>query len=356
MESTCKARVLVAPMNWGLGHASRCIPIIEKLIELHYEPIIASDGAALELLKKEFPDLKALALASYDIEYPRPGETLKWKMLRNAPKTVEAVRKENQQIAQYVEQYQINGIISDNRWGVFHHKVPSVIISHQLNVLSGNTTWFTGKIHRQLLAQFSECWVPDVAQKPSLSGKLGHLKSSSLNIQYIGPLSRFKSEVAAAKKYKYAIVLSGPEPQRTLLEEKLTQLAMQQHEAVVLVRGVIESVQTQDQLGPITRLNYATAEQLQDILASSEILIARSGYSTIMDLTKFSLKAFFIPTPGQYEQEYLAEKMQRNGYAPYATQTDFEWEELERLKEFTGIPPLENKTNWKRLLCLFDAE
>lgn len=356
MEPTVKTKVLVAPMNWGLGHASRCISIIEKLIEYNYEPIIASDGEALELLRKEFPQLTALELASYDIEYPRPGETLKWKMLKSAPKTVEAVIKENQQIAQYVEQYKIDGIISDNRWGVFHSKIPSVIISHQLNVLSGNTTWLTGKIHRQLLGQFSECWVPDVPQKPSLSGKLGHLKSSNLNVQYIGPLTRFRSIPPPEKKFRYAIVLSGPEPQRSLLEEKLTQLALEQEHPIVLVRGVIESKQEQDQIGPITRYNFSTTEQLQQLILSSDYLIARSGYSTVMDLTKLSIKAFFIPTPGQYEQEYLAEKLERNGFVPFATQANFKWEDLARIDDYKGIPKWNNTTNWKRLFCLFDPE
>jgi UDP:flavonoid glycosyltransferase YjiC (YdhE family) len=74
--------ILIAPLNWGLGHATRCIPIIKALQENNYIPIIASDGIALELLQKEFPYVQTLKLPSYKIEYAKNGKNFKWKLLK----------------------------------------------------------------------------------------------------------------------------------------------------------------------------------------------------------------------------------------------------------------------------------
>ena len=75
-----KKRILVAPLNWGLGHATRSIPVINALIEEGFQPVIASDGIALSLLQKEFPELKSYELPSYNISYPKKGQHFKLKM------------------------------------------------------------------------------------------------------------------------------------------------------------------------------------------------------------------------------------------------------------------------------------
>ena len=182
--------ILVAPLNWGLGHATRCIPIIKKLEEFGYQPILASDGNALLLLQKEFPHLQTLELPSYQIEYAKKGENFKWKLIKNSPKTIHAILEEKRLVKDWVKQYDLVGIISDNRLGVRNKKVPSVFITHQLTVLSGKTTWISSKLHQFFIAKFNECWVPDVDDIQDLSGKLGHLKETDLRLKYIGVLSR----------------------------------------------------------------------------------------------------------------------------------------------------------------------
>ena len=164
-----KGTVIVAPLHWGLGHATRCIPMIKLLLQCQYTPVLASDGAALKLLRKEFPELAYLELPSYDIHY---AKHLKWSLFFQIPKVLQAIRDEKSLIAAYVDNNEVVGIISDNRFGVRNAKVPSVYMTHQLNVLAGIFTFLTSKIHQKLIKRFDECWIPDVALTPTLSGKL----------------------------------------------------------------------------------------------------------------------------------------------------------------------------------------
>ena len=236
-------RVLVAPLNWGLGHATRCIPIIRALLQHQYKVYLASDGVALALLQKEFPDLPSFELPSYKIKYAQKGKHFKIKMIWDSPKVLKAIAKEKKRVKQLVKQHEIDAIISDNRMGVYYKKLPCVFITHQLNVLSGNTTWFSSKMHQEIIKKFKECWVPDVEKKPNLTGKLGHLKKSTLKINYLGPLSRFEKQ-AIPLVYDLLILLSGPEPQRTLLEKKLFHELKGYSGRVLFVKGKIEAAQT----------------------------------------------------------------------------------------------------------------
>ena len=149
IPNTLTKNILVAPLNWGLGHATRCIPIIRALEENHYTPIIASDGVALDMLRKEFPYLKSIELPSYQIEYAKDGADFKWKMLQNMPNVIDAVLEEKKIVKKLVKQFDLHGIISDSRLGRFKQECIFGFITHQLNVLSGNTTWFSTKLHQQ---------------------------------------------------------------------------------------------------------------------------------------------------------------------------------------------------------------
>ena len=189
LDPSCKT-ILIAPLNWGLGHATRCIPIIKTLQENNYIPIIASDGVALELLRKEFPYLRFLELPSYQIEYAKKGKNFKWKLLINCPKMIQAIRQEKKLVKNWIKEYGIDGIISDNRLGVFDKNIPSVFITHQLTVMTGNTTWLTTKLHQNAIKKYSECWVPDLETVPNLTGALSHITNQSFKLKYIGPLSR----------------------------------------------------------------------------------------------------------------------------------------------------------------------
>lgn len=345
--------ILVAPLNWGLGHASRCIPIIKALERNGFTPILASDGASLQFLKNEFPHLTALELPSYGIEYPKKGAHFKWKLLLNGPTMMSAIVKEQQLVGQWVNEYQLKGIISDNRLGVRNKQVPSVFITHQLKVLSGATTWLSSKIHQHYIAKFTECWVPDVKESPNLSGRLGHLNSTKLPIKYIGVLSSMqKKEVPL--KYQLLVLLSGPEPQRTLLEEKLINTLQDSKFKILFVRGKVAEQQQIEQVNQIRFYNYMQREELEQAFNESEMVLSRSGYTTIMDVSVLEKKAFFIPTPGQYEQEYLAGYYKELKIANSSTQDDFKIKDIfDAATEYKGFRALESTNAWEELFRLF---
>ena len=350
-----KKRILVASLNWGLGHATRCIPIINVLIEQGFEPIIASDGVALALLKKEFPNILCLELPSYNITYPKKGKYFKLKLIKNVPKLLRTIKAEEKATKNIVNKFGIKGIISDNRLGVYNKQVSSVFITHQLRVLSGNTTWLSTKIHQKMIKKFDVCWIPDASSDLNLSGKLGHVKSFEIPLEYIGPLSRFETK-SSKKVYDLMLLLSGPEPQRTLLEEKLLQELKHYHGKVIFIRGVVETKQKKQFTNNMTIYNFLNTHILEKTINESELIISRSGYTTIMDLAKLNKKAFFIPTPGQYEQEYLAKRLMDLGLAPSCNQDEFSLKKLEKIADFKGLHTLDFEVDYKKLFNLFERK
>lgn len=348
-------RILVAPLNWGLGHATRCIPVIEALENHGYEPIIASDGIALALLKKEFPHLTALELPHYHIEYVKRGVFFKLKLFRLLPRMLKAIREEKRLVRQLIKDYSITGIISDNRLGVRSKSVPSVFLTHQLNVLTGTTTFITTPLHQRFIKKYRECWVPDVEHAPNLSGKMGHSYENSINIKYIGPLSRLHKN-PVAKKYDLMVILSGTEPQRSQLEQKLRRELENYSGKTIFIRGVIEAEEEVTQEGNITFYNFLNGTALEKAFNESEIVLCRPGYSSIMDLAQMGKKAFFIPTPGRYEQEYLAKKLKKSGLVPSASQSDFKIKDIEKAAQYKGLKHIAGDMKWKDLFCLFEGK
>ena len=349
-----KKRILIAPLNWGLGHATRCIPIINALITHEFEPVIASDGIALTLLQKEFPELESIALPSYQITYPKKGQHFKMKLLRNSPKMVKAINAEKKVIASIIETHRIDGIISDNRLGVHNKSLPCVFMTHQLQVLSGNTTWLSTKLHQKVIKRFHECWVPDNLGDNNLSGKLGHTNIQEIPVRYIGPLSRFTKKDTTII-YDVMVLLSGPEPQRSFLEKQLLEEFKRFDGKVLFIKGVIEKEQTISEDNHMTIYNFMTGDALCKAINESHVVVARSGYTTIMDLTKLSKKAFFIPTPGQFEQEYLAKRLTKIGHVPSCNQEGFSIDKLDEISAFKGLSAMDYEVNYKKLFSLFRA-
>lgn len=352
-----KGSVLVAPLNWGLGHATRCIPIIKALQNNGFNPIIASDGAALSLLKKEFPSLEWYELPSLKIKYAKRGFWFKFKIIFQLFKLIKCVQKERHFIKTLSQKVELKGIIADNRLGLYHEQIPSVIISHQLKVYSGSTTWLTSKLHQHFIKKYDECWVPDKEQKPYLSGKLGHLKNSNLNLKYIGVLSRFEIREVPLK-YDVLVLLSGPEPQRSLLEKKLLKAFKSYNGKVVLVRGVLDTDNYIDETPNLKIYNYLTAKPLETLILQSNLVIARSGYTTLMDLAKLNKKAFFIPTPGQFEQQYLAKRLQKHQIVPYCQQENFKLSQLQKIDFYSGLSAslFSSDFSFSEVFSLFDSK
>lgn len=332
---TGKNKVLIAPLNWGLGHASRCIPIIHFLLDNKCTPVIASDGLALSLLQKEFPELETIQLPSYNIRYSKFNFWTKWRLLFSVFSVIRAVKEERAVVDKIIDVSYI-GVISDNRFGVISKRVPSVFITHQLQVFSGFTSLFTSKIHQKIISKFDVCWVPDVKGFGALSGSLSNPDGVNIPINYLGNLSRLALE-ERKKKFDIVLLISGIEPQRSVLESIFFKEFFGFEGSVLLVRGVVEEKIKREEVSGIEVVNFLTTKLLQDTINASDLVVARSGYSTIMDLAKLRKKAFFIPTPGQSEQEYLAEYMKQKKIAPFCKQEQFSIAEIVKVKDYLGF-------------------
>jgi UDP-N-acetylglucosamine:LPS N-acetylglucosamine transferase len=152
------------------------------------------------------------------------------------------------------------------------------------------------------------------------------------------------------------VILSGPEPQRTFLEEKLIKEIQSFDGKILFIKGIIESEQKIVQDNNVTYYNFMTSSEIETAFNESKIVLCRSGYTTVMDLAKLQKKAFFIPTPGQFEQEHLARRLKRNVFLPYAKQDDFKIENLSEISLYGGLPHLLNEIDWKQLFVLFERE
>jgi len=225
-------------------------------------------------------------------------------------------------------------------------------MTHQLNVLSGKTSWLTTKVHSKFISKFDQCWVPDNNSESNLTGKLGHLKNPLKNLVYIGPLSRFEKR-RRKKVFDLMVILSGPEPQRTFLEQKIIQELESYEGNVVFIKGIVQEKQISHTENHITYYNFMNSEQLENTFNQSEKVLCRSGYTTVMDLAKLGNKAFFIPTPGQYEQEYLAEKYKKEGIAPCCNQEEFTIDQLMTIDNYKGLQNFSTEINWNYLFRLF---
>ena len=329
--------VLIAPLNWGLGHASRCIPIIRQQIDYGNRVIIASDGASLALLRKEFPNLESEELPSYNITYPNKGKQLIWHLLKMSNKIMSAIKDENLVLSGLVEKYNLDLIISDNRFGMYYKGVFSVYITHQTNIQSGKISTIANKFHEYYMSRFNEIWIPDYEGESSLAGKLSRYNGGQV-AKHIGILSRFKFDESIIEKDKILVVLSGPEPQRTFLEEIVLSEITDIETEISLVLGKVENVQKKRKIKNATIYNFLTSCDLEKEMKESSLVVARSGYSTIMDLKALKKKAFLIPTPGQGEQLYLAKYLKVKNICGYSCQENFSLKEVvESKSDFTGF-------------------
>jgi uncharacterized protein (TIGR00661 family) len=332
-------RVLVAPLDWGLGHATRCIPIIKQLLEFKCQVIIAGSGSSLAMLKIEFPLLSFEELPAYDPAYSA-GDEMIVKMIMQLPKFIKTIRAEHRALEKIVDDRKIDVVISDNRYGCWSDVAKSIFITHQLNIiLPRPLQWLSGILNyynHKFISRYHFCWVPDNEHDGNLSGEMSN--NSKLKITFIGLLSRFNKCLPMPHfKYEVLVILSGPEPQRSLLETILMDQIKKTGLRVLVVRGVIES-NTRKVNDNIEIVDFLNASQLNQVICESEVIITRSGYSTVMDLAKLEKLAIFIPTPGQTEQEYLAKELHKKLIALSVVQHNFDLQKsLLKVKALKGF-------------------
>ena len=322
-------KILVAPLNWGLGHASRCVPLIHRLLDEGHEVVIGGDGMSFTLLRKHFPKLRYVYLAPLDLHYSRSGNQT-WAMLKAIPQLLLWRNKDRLMLKAILQEEHFDQVISDNRPGLYNKQVECIYITHQLQIrLTKTWQWaeaIASRIHARMYTRFNKVWIPDYEDiNHSLAGELSHPSNLRLSrkmtaFQYIGPLSRFHSPIThkpSPINYEVVAVLSGLEPQRTLLEQELIERYSGKEERVLIVQGLVNHPNTRIKRGNLTIVPSMADAELVPALLNARHIIARSGYSTIMDLEALGLLSVgnnkplpvhieLIPTPGQPEQEYLA--------------------------------------------------
>jgi hypothetical protein len=356
-----RPKILIAPLDWGLGHATRCIPIIKEFLTLQCEVIIAASGAQKALLEQEFPDLRLFELPGYGIKYGKNRAFTALKILGLIPKILIHIKRENRWLRRFVRRERPDIVISDNRYGMYFKGIISVFMTHQLRIktpFGRLTDDLLQQINYWAIRRFSLCWIPDWEEaggpKFPLAGELSHPEQLPvIPIRYIGPLSRFGKKksvgevpftdnamggsvkIAAGENCDVMILLSGPEPQRTRFEKLIIdQLAFFPGKAI-LVRGLPGGNKelpswadrlpepALDKSDRLAVYDHLPADRLNAILWSAGLVISRPGYTSVMDLFKLGKKCIFVPTAGQTEQEYLGEYLSKRSLAISIPQVGF---------------------------------
>lgn len=323
-----RKNILVAALDWGLGHATRLIPVINTLKAQQCHVVLAASGSALTYWQIAFPNEKIIVLPAYNPVY---SSNMNFSMMLQTPKFLKTIYAENVALKKIVKQYHIQGIISDNRYGLYHAEIPSVLITHQLFIQTPKPLSFLKPLLKHLnfsfINKFNYCWIPDVETDGNLSGALSHGENIPAHCRYIGLLSRLEKKPSPIE-YDLLVLLSGPEPQRSILEKKIWQQLQNLLLKTAFVRGTQTAFSAKEIPTQIDVINMANTVVLNTLINQSAVVIARSGYSTVMDLVATQKPAVLIPTPKQTEQEYLASYLQEKQWFVSATQNEFSLKDL----------------------------
>lgn len=306
-------KILICPLNWGLGHATRCVPLIRKFVSEGHEPVVVADGFPLAFLKQEFPSLRFLEFPSYPVRYAA-GKSQIGAMLFNFPNIVSGIIREHRWLKDVLRSEHFDQIISDNRFGMWNKQVHSIYITHQLMVKMPVSLKLLESmvhhIHKTFINRYDECWIPDREENGGLSGDLSHKYPLPQNAKFIGTLSRFQGmkDIKPNTDFNVVAVVSGVEPQRTIFEENLIERFRYEKCKTLIVRGQPQSSKKEECVGNITLVSHFSDLEMVAVLLGAKKIISRSGYSTLMDLDALNClhKAELIPTSGQTEQEYLS--------------------------------------------------
>lgn len=357
MEGKAQRVVLVCPLNWGLGHATRCVPVINALLLRKCKVVIAADGASLSFLQKEFSG-RALFLRfrGKSIRYPQKGNML-LSMALQTPSLLFSILREHRELKNLIHQTGASLVISDNRYGLWNKNVRTVFITHQLFIRAPvKMEWvepWLESITRFFVKKHDFCWVPDFDQAPGLSGALSHKKPMP-GLRFTGPLSRFSQlkELSFINPlpegfpaHFFLAIISGPEPQRSIFEVMLRAQFEKTGDPVVFVLG-----KPHDELrqwnGNAFAMSHAQTYELAWLIKHARMVICRPGYSTLMDLAVFGNKALLVPTPGQTEQEYLGQMLAESKQAFCIKQTELDLEtQILQAEKFEGITKADKRND-----------
>ncbi len=300
--------IFISPLDWGFGHSTRCVPIISNLLKTN-KVIIGVTDVNKQFFDLYFPDIQKINVPSYGIKYSKLLPV--WlKILFQFSKIKSVIRQEQKLLEKIVIENSIDVVISDNRFGLFNKQTENIFITHQIKIVAPFFSGYATKFNLNYIHNFSRVWVPDHKnQSERLSGNLSDSDAVSIPVEYIGPqsaLSIFDLDIATIDRSDYLILLSGVEPQRTILENSLIDKFKFSNKKITLVRGSDTEVKIENK--NISVINFAYGAELKKLILSAETIICRSGYSTLMDLNFLKKeKLILVPTPGQTEQKYLAQ-------------------------------------------------
>ena len=279
---------------------------------------LAGNEVQKNVLQQEFPELPCLPLKGYQVRYSKRAWSLPWQMLVQIPSILRSIRREHKWLKRIQTEQRFDLVISDNRYGLYAKKIPSVILTHQTCIQIPQSKWLEKKVSeltQKMLGRFEEVWIPDYTDH-RLSGALS--ENLLRQVRYLGNLSRFDNQYFKSEYIKYLFILSGPEPQRSLLENLILKLEIP-GQKVVMLRGKPGQANKIQKPNWII-LNHCNSLEMREYLKQAKIVICRSGYSSLMDLSALGKKALLIPTPGQTEQEYLAHFFASQGRANVVNQ------------------------------------
>lgn len=334
-----KLKILVAPLDWGLGHTMRCVPVINELLKNNVEVILAGNEVQRTIFQSEFPECLILDLFGYNIKYSKKKHQLPFKILWQTPRILSTIKKENKWLTSIIKLHKIDGVISDNRYGLYNASVPSYFITHQLGIKT-NMGYLADRMVQKLnynrINQFDHCWIPDYEGTKNLGGDLSHPEKFPITpCTYLNTLSRFEPEQSVNEKNNLLFVISGPEPQRTIFEKKvLTQLEGYDEKATI-IRGLPAGQKSLGVAKNTTVYNHLTIDKMKEEFRKASFVICRSGYSSVMDINNLKVKSIMVPTPGQTEQEYLGKYLMKVGFAICCSQSAFILSEV--LKKATSF-------------------
>ncbi len=342
-------KIFIGVLDWGLGHATRSIPIIKAYLQAGCQVVLGGAGRAGHLLQLEFPELEYLELPEYRPSYPEDGNMV-MAMANQSFRFMQVIKDERRELDRIISRHSIDLVVSDNRFGLSSTRVPCYMICHQIFLLMpGWMSWMepiVNTMNRAYLDDYEQVWIPDFEDEPNLSGRLSHLYDVPKNFHFMGPVSRFTPSGTAAKASEVLILLSGPEPQRSLLEEKLLAQCAGLPYNFTVVQGITEHQSETQHTDNVKLISHLTTAALQQAIEQSSMVVCRSGYTGIMDLVTLQRKALLIPTPGQTEQEYLASHLDGNGWFLQASQEEVSLaDDLRRLEKQTPDRILPGATN-----------
>lgn len=332
-----KLNILICPLEWGLGHAARSIPIAATLKKMNHNVMIAAGEEHLSLFQEELPGLTLIPFPGFKPGYSRylPQYLI---LLLQIPILVYHILNEHSRLKGIIDRYSVDIVISDNRFGLWNNKVRTAYITHMPHIPFPAPFRFLEPIgvlfHRYIIRKYSVCFIPDLPGEVNLTGRLTHNDTLPENVRFIGILSRFTGNRKASsndheKLNHFTVILSGPEPQKTLFKEKVLCILENVGRPVYFLEGKPGMGNRTVRSGNFTFISHLPAQEMGSLIEASEKIITRAGYSTIMELVSLNKSALLVPTPGQTEQEYLASSLSSKRWFSFCKQADLTKQQIQ---------------------------